>query len=343
MTKEEIEFARLYVGCKQSAILNIKTCYFPGCKNESINSHILQKNGILSTMTNDGHLWEHTIDHFNEDTFVFKRRGLKQVFSFNCYCNEHDTSLFQKIEKEEINFDDYESCLLFTLRTIYNEIFRKQVNLKSYECYIQKRPDKFDNAAFKEHLRQESLGLEDLLIIRDDIWNDYINKTESFVFKHKVMPEIGICLSSFYTYDTTNELNDIIKKTGKDPDRTSEIFINLFPYKNSAILMMAHNKRDEKKLGGYFYSFFREKEKFVQRKITNLVLFNCETWVVAENFFKQNIEGVEKIFSKATKYSLNNPNERQTFDLNFYDKNFKEKLKKWEERIYTSFLSQRAR
>jgi len=329
MTKEKIEFAKLYVKCKASAVASIDICYHPDCESKSINSHILQKNGILSTMTNDSHLWEHTIDQFKEEIFTFKKRGLNNVFSFNCYCNEHDTNLFKKIESSEIDFNDYESCLLFTLRTIYNEIFRKEVNLKQYQCYLKEKPDKFDNYAFKQHMRQEALGLGDLKLIETDIWNDFITKKESFVFEHRLMAEIGICMSSFYTYDTTEELNKIISNTDKDAERTSEIFINLFPYKKSAVLMMAYNKRDEKKLKGYFYSFFKEKEKFVQRKITNLVLFNCETWVASDKFYKNNIKDVENDFGIATKFSLQNTNERQTFDMNFYKKDFKIKLAKW--------------
>ncbi|MGV0754381.1 hypothetical protein ACTS95_09990 [Empedobacter brevis] len=328
MTKEEIEFAKLYVKCKTEGINSIDTCYYPGCTNKSINSHILQKNGILSAIASNNHLWEHTIDQFQEGVFKFKKKGLNKIFSFNCYCNEHDTILFKKIEGEKINFEDYESCLLFTLRTVYNEIYRKEVNIGMYHCYLKEKPEKFNNFDFRQHVRQEKLGLQDLKNLENDIWSDYINKTESFIFKSRKLPEIGICLSAFFTYDTTDELNEIFQKTGKHAESTSEIFVNLFPYRENAVMMMAHHKRDSAKVGQYFNSYF-EDEIIAQTKITNLMLFNCETWVINDSFYEKNIVGIEDCYSDATHYSLQNTNERKMFELNFYKETFKDDFQKW--------------
>jgi hypothetical protein len=328
MKEEEIEYAKLHVKCKFEAIKSIDTCYFPDCTNKSINSHILQKNGILSKIATDNHLWEHTIDQFKDGVFKFKKRGVNQVFSFNCFCNEHDTSLFKKIESDKIDFDDYESCLLFTLRTVYNEIFRKQVNLKMYKCYVVEKPEKFRNARFREHIRQEKLGLDDLRKLEDDIWHDYTNKSQSFIFKSRILSEIGLCLSAFFSYDTTDELNEIFHQTGKHAEVTSEIFVNLFPYEDSSIMMMAHHNRDTDKVGKYFNSYFTD-EKDAQNKITNLTLFNCETWVINDVFYEKNVNGIEDSYADATHYSLENTNERKTFDLNFYESDFKNKFKKW--------------
>ena len=66
MTKEEIEAAKLLTKCKSSAISQINTCYHPSCTDKSINSHILQKNGILSTIAEERHLWEMGIDNFKK-------------------------------------------------------------------------------------------------------------------------------------------------------------------------------------------------------------------------------------------------------------------------------------
>ena len=135
-----IEFAKIFEESKNEAIKSINTCYHPNCNNKSINSHILQKNGILSSIAIDGHLWELEINQFKNPRIGFKRTGINKIYSFNCFCNKHDRELFEKIETKVIDFNDYESCLLFTLRTIYNEMFRKQVNLKVYEKLAAKIP-----------------------------------------------------------------------------------------------------------------------------------------------------------------------------------------------------------
>jgi hypothetical protein len=332
MTKDEIKFAKLFTKCKSAGISSINVCYHPKCNEKSINSHILQKNGILSTIATDRHIWEPEIDNFKKPQFQFKRNGINQVYSFNCFCDKHDTDLFKKIENNKIDFNDYESCLLFTLRTLYNEIWRKEVNIKMYDCLLKENPESYNNPHFLEHIRQEKLGLGDLKFMETEIWNDFDNGTESYVFENRKISKTDLCLSSFYNYDTTEEMNEYRMKYGKDMERVAEIFINVFPYENQSILLMGYNKKDEQKVKGYFYTFFRENEKRVQRKLTNLMLFQCETWVISDNFYNNKVKGIEKLFASGFSFSCNNPNERQMFPLNIFKDSFKGDYNKWIEK-----------
>ena len=74
-------------------------------------------------------------------------------------------------------------------------------------------------------------------------------------------------------------------------------------------------------------------EKRVQRRLTNLMLFQCETWVVSDKFYKTKIHGIENLFADGTSFSLNNPNERRNFNLNIYKDSFKEDFDKWNKNI----------
>jgi len=78
MTKEEIEFAKLFTKCKSEGTSSINVCYHPKCNKKSINSHILQKNGILSSIALDKHLWGFEIDTFKTPQFQFKRIGINK-------------------------------------------------------------------------------------------------------------------------------------------------------------------------------------------------------------------------------------------------------------------------
>lgn len=332
MNPLELAFAKDHSECFNKSIASIKTCYHPDCNAKSINSHLLQKNGILSSIATDSHLWHMEVDNFKNSTFSFKRSGLNKVYSFNCFCNSHDTELFRKIETNDIDFNDYESCLLFTLRSVYNEIWRKEVNLKKYQCMALKNPEISVNPIYMRTVQQETLGLSDLRITENEIWNDLKNNSESFVFENRKLTRIELCLTAFYNYETTLELNQHITDHGKDMESVSSIFINLLPYKGSSILLMGYLKKNEKKVKGYFYSFFKENEKKLQRKLTNLMVFQCETWVVSDQLYNQRIKGVENLFAIAMKFSCNNPNERKTFDINIFKENFKHKLLIWAQR-----------
>jgi len=194
------------------------------------------------------------------------------------------------------------------------------------------RPDQ--KQLMRNRIEQKKLGLQDLKTNETDIWLDLNNQGQSFVFEVRELNLIEICLSAFYNYETTLEMNEYQFKYGKDMQRISEIFINFFPYKGKSMLIMGYNKKDEKKVKGYFYRFFKESEKRVQRKITNLSLFACETWVISEDFHKNRIEGIENIIAYAIEYSMKNKKERQNFPLNFWSNNFKNEMEKWKKNVY---------
>lgn len=279
--------AKAFHDCKTTGIKSIKKCFHPDCNQKSINSHILQKNGILSEIAEDSHVFEMQINKYNEKEHTFKRIGINKAFSFNCFCAKHDTELFKTIEVEDIDFSNYRNLLLFTLRTLYNEKYRKLVNVAMYKCLITNHKDKFNIHYLKSLLKQEKLGVGDLERTEKIIWKDLNSNSESFVFKVREISFKEICLSAFYTYETSIELQEYAKKHKKPKDELIEIFINLFPYKSKSILMMAYRKENEPEVKGYVNEYFTDNEKRLERKITNLMLFQCETWVISSKFYKK--------------------------------------------------------
>lgn len=330
----DLEISKLWVEGQKKAKKKIKTCYFPNCEENSINSHILQKNGILDQIATNNHVWEKKINQFSEKNFFFEKTGLNNVFSFNCFCYKHDKTLFKKIEDNAINFNDYESCLLFTMRTLYNEVYRKEILVEQIKYLMtSNRSGEINLELLLGFMEQQLLGLDDLQQNADDIWADYENGTENFIFQYRELTKIDICLSAFYNYETTLEMHNYKLREGKDMDRISEVFINFFPYNDKSILLMGYNKKDEKKLKPYINTFFKESESKVQTKITNLLMFACETWVISEKFFKSKIQKVEDIFIAAVKYAIDSDNEREFFKVNIFKETFYSEMQKLKRRI----------
>lgn len=321
-----------FENCKRQVIKGKQSCYHPCCSSKSINSHILQKNGILSSIAVDRHLWGIEVNTFRNPPFHFRRIGINDAYSFKCFCNSHDTELFSKIEQKVIDFEDYESCLLFTLRAIYNEIFRKEVNIETYKCLLSSGSKDLNVAILLELIKSEELGLNDLQSTVDVIWNDLNNGDESFVFESSDLQPIDLCLSAFFNYDTTIEFDMHRRIHGKDMEEVSPIFINIFPYNGKTKLMMGYMKKDESKVKGYFYQFFKQSEKKVQRLLTNLMLFRCETWVISENLYNKFAKGNEAFLYEAINIGMGEYNERRNHPLNIFQDNFIEQLKSWIQR-----------
>lgn len=330
MNKQFIEDAKITSNCKKKAVSKINTCYHPECNKKSINSHILQKNGFLSLIAKDKHIWMQDIDSFSKPQFIFKKIGIKKAYSFNCFCEYHDTHLFKKIETSQIDFDDYNSCVLLTLRTFYNELWRKEVNILYYKCLIENYPNLLHNPYFLKYQENEKLGINDLKYTEKVIWNDLKTDMQSFVFKYRKIDKIDICLTSFFNYETKEEMKEYILNNGHDMPRVTDIFINILPFKDYSILLMGYHKEDEKKVKSYFNTFFKVSQRKLQILLTNIIIFRVETWAISDYFFKKQIKEVENIFADATDFSLNNMNERRCFvKLNIFNPKFKERFVEW--------------
>ena len=331
--KRKTEIAKALQSAKLKAIEQINTCFYPSCNKPSINSHILQKNGILSELVEDGHLMQMEINHFDENIHFFKRTGIKKAFSFNCFCETHDNELFKSIELREIDFSIYKNCLLFTLRTKNNEKFRKMVNSKMRAILIEKHSNLFDIDDLERRNHQEKLGMKDIESTENVILSDIATGQESFVFLIRDISKIPICLSSFFNYETTHELERHIRTYGTDMEKVSDIFISVFPYSGKTKFMMGYKKQDEHIVKPYVNSIFKEKERRLLTKLTNLLLFQCETWVTSESFYHNRIKKVEKLFNTAVNFANANDNERITFNLNLFKESFCRDFTQWVKQI----------
>ena len=196
-----------------------------------------------------------------------------------------------------------------------------------YECLIQNHSDLYDIDFLKGQLSQEKLGVTDLQKTEDVIWKDIDTGSESYVFNVREISKKEICLSAFYNYETSIELQRYIFKHHKHKEDVIDIFVNLFPYKNKSVFMMAYKKENESDVKAYINEFFTENEKRLERKITNLMMFQCETWVVSNKFYSKKIEKNEEAFSYAVSFSGRNMNERKFFDLNIFQDDFGNKYR----------------
>jgi len=326
----EIKTSKAFEECRKKAVIDIIECYYPSCHEKSINSHLLQKNGILSSITENGHLYQQFVNQFKKPPIYFELKGISKVFSFNCFCNNHDTELFKEIETASIDFNNYRHQLLLTLRTLLNEKYKKQIVLKQHEYLKRDYPALIDISKMNDWDEQEKIGLQDISKLESIVWQDLETDSKSFVYNVRELDLKQVCLSAYFTYETSQEIEEYYIEKGVHMEEINDIFISLFPYNDKSYLIMSYLKKNEKSVKGYINSFFKESIKRTERKITNILLFQCETWVCSESFFNKRIKPVEKLFYSADRFSLRfNKNERRNFDLNIFQDSFSTKLKAW--------------
>lgn len=111
------------------------------CNQGAINSHLLQRHGVLSSVVEKGHCYElREKDVFSwtkhTQPFELKRCGIQDAISLHLFCNHHDTEVFKPIESGVVDYDDYVNQLLLSFRSICAEIRRKEVIVERYKRYL---------------------------------------------------------------------------------------------------------------------------------------------------------------------------------------------------------------
>ncbi len=324
-----IERAKAYSETRRVAVDTIIKCYHPKCNEPAINSHILQKEKILCEIAPDRHHMKRIINKFYTPDIKFEKRGIDKAFSFNCFCKDHDENLFLEIEKNEIDFNNYKHYLLLVLRGLYREINIKEINVRQNELLIDKYAHLIDISDLQTSNNYERLGLNDLKKTEELIWNDLQFGSQSFEFGKKEMTKEGVVLSSIFTYETSKELNTHRARYGVEAKEITDIFVTFFPHGKNSVFIMGYKKTNASKVKGYVNMFMKENERKTKRRLSNLLLFNCEVWVCSEKFYKEKIEKNKEIFFETLEYTKTTDNERKTFDLNIFENNFNQKLIEW--------------
>ena len=263
------------------------TCLCPNCQKTAINSHLLQRNGILDNVAENGHLYEARIKkvyrRINEEEIVeLKKVGIGQAISYPLFCSEHDSTLFKPIEGENADFDDYYSQLLFSYRSLCSEIRKKEVNIDRYNGELTDGDDKFDL------LLGEKLGLCDLMYYKGLFEKEISEPQNKFTFLHHTYPFIPVFasgISSYYLQDGT-----IVDSTDGVPydQIVDSFFINIIPQKKTLEIIVGYcNDHANDCLKNYVHSWENLTKVQLFNKIADLFTISIESWGMSPSYYEK--------------------------------------------------------
>ncbi|MBX0290831.1 hypothetical protein K3G63_10300 [Hymenobacter sp. HSC-4F20] len=267
-----------------------RICFEQGCNNHAINSHILQKNGILSTITTNGHLYTLKAN-IVEAKAKFTKTGLNNVFTFKGFCNKHDTLLFDSIEKNELDISQYKTKVLLSYRAVLNELRKKQINIDHYNGIK-------DSSTLKELARRmpldilinnETLAEADLQRLSNLIREDIDHGTESFHFATYSIPKVEVCTSATFNTELRNEM--ILKRlSGRWNEPVNSLIFNVIPHGDKTVVILGCHKPILDKCLYFFLELAKDPLKF----ISDTFIKNIETWVCSPEFYFKQIRPREK-------------------------------------------------
>lgn len=298
-------------------------CMSPKCKKRCINSHILQKNGILSQISIDRHLIEvkpTTMWEFEtEGTLKFKKIGINEAFTFPGFCSFHDNLVFQLIEQDVIDFENYNVQLLFSYRGLCQEIRRKQI-VKLFLNQVLSHSKEFKILevfeVFEVYRNGLDAGVRNLNFFKKEMENDLKKGTKSFSFSLYDKPYIEVCTSAPINVKEPDEkeytsLEDLEKDRFRK--RLSTTFVNIFPYHSTSKWIIG-----EHLLHSSSYTIHLQERNWEQT-LTDLLVLRMEYWCMSNGFYVKHIApNIEKIKESYLSNALNFDFDLST-DLNIFE------------------------
>jgi len=265
----------------------------------AINSHLVQRNGILNNISVNGQVVELRVKDVNHwegnvgSPFELKQVGVRQALSHKLFCNVHDTKIFRSIEHDSCDLLTYEAFLLFSYRATCAEIRKKELNIEKFSRMLSAETlsDVVDENMLKDMITGNSLGLRDLNILKHDLEDEIESPNENFVFFSYRYPKLDVYASSIFSatsLDDSPELGEL---------DLNNFYFHVLPLKNELLLLIGVNaKYSDRKMLDFCQSWMHIEFDVFKVKLSNVFINNIENWGLSiplcRRISKRNLEAL---------------------------------------------------
>lgn len=299
------------------------TCLCPECNNPTINSHLLQRHGILDNIAENGHMFELKPKSIYDPScingaFKFHKIGINNAISWPIFCNHHDTVLFKEIESRKIiDCSNYRTQLLLSYRAVCAEIRKKEMGIRLHSQIIEKMEiNPLIQLNLKASIDGLNKGIKDYTYYKTALERELIHPNNAFIFRCFSYPKIPIYTSAVFGYIQYNNYREkvisdrpwenIILHIIPQPD-TTEIIIGYYAeYQNDDIIQLINNWSS------------LDYESMTQ-KITNILVNHVEDWGLSPTLYKSISESKKQQFLKLFEQNILRHESSLTADFNLFN------------------------
>jgi hypothetical protein len=318
--KEKIALIEFY---RRKSLNKNRVCFEQGCNKNAIDSHILQKNGIISNISERGHVVECVIDPFqNDNQLRFKPSGINEVFTFKGFCQDHDNMLFKEIEKYEFDLTNYKHQLLFAYRTSVNETRKKETMLDFYNSLKTDPRISLPRQLIEQSIIGYELGISDGDHTRQMLYNNiHYQSSHDFLFYTIQLPLYEVCICGVYTFETTLEIKAMeLFQSQKYKAPLTDVFVTFIPTEKESILSIGFMSGYNKSCDEFYKTLFENNDrKAILHHVSDIMLLQIENWIVSKTFYTEKIKNRESQIKSIINWAQDNWDERRSLDLNLLE------------------------
>lgn len=294
--------------------IEIKCCLYPRqdeCDGVIKKAHTLQNNGILSVLSENGHVMvtEAKADK-NGIHIEFVKRGRNEATTFTGFCSKHDTEVFADIEIRE-----YEQLpkqnFLFAYRAFSQEYHKKLRMFRATQNIFKNKPSltKDEFAIYNYRLRQ--LEMYDMNLYKEKF--DYIILHENYdcinsrIIELEKAYDFAVTTMFVPTRDLNGkELNDAYSL---EETRQKACFITIIPSNNRTIIIISWLREDGEVLEEFINQIMSLKESELKCYLNNILPMYTENIILSPRLWdrmpnycrKKLIEALQNEFPRTDK------------------------------------------
>lgn len=288
-----LEKTKIIAEIWRSEVNRSRKCILHGCNETAINSHLLQRQGILSNIVDQGHFYvlgSPNFFSFNSEAealIKFKRIGINEGMSLPIFCSTHDISLFKEIENGNIDFNDYKNQLLFSFRSVCGEIRKKEIN-SDIQGRVINHPTFRSETSYEMMEHFELLltgfvyGTKDLLYYKSEMEFDLLNsEMRRFVFESIETKLTDVCASTIFNPIYIPGLTDPLRE-----EPLEAILLNIIPQMTSTVIISGYHIEHSTK----WIDNFNESWKYLnilelEQRVSEMLIKRTETWGLSPRLF----------------------------------------------------------
>jgi hypothetical protein len=281
-------------------------CFTNGCLSRSSRNHLLQKNGIISQIIENKHVWELRTNRFRiPNYYSLEKIGWEQAMAMYGYCPDCDNQIFSSIEKPTARLPEtLADVCRYSLRPIVHEIRKKEGNLKFLKSRDSAEIHKIECALPKiSPVDEARYGIYSLKSLAS-VFTEGLSKSIPISYVFRELPRIEICASSIlihpmlYKCQLNSEKSDFLSQISSISQQSFNV-VNLFPFDNKSILIsVTHSESNESSHA--FQKIIQQAEiPGLTRVVSNMLIAQIEDWAISDKLYSKLPENFAEMITYA--------------------------------------------